>query len=186
MQDIARPDLSNTVSPGRIQLHGVLARVLDTGVLLIGESGIGKSECALELVTKGHQLVADDVVDVVVTPDGLVGKAPELTSELLEIRGLGILNIREIFGDRAACAGSTIDICVEFLRSVEVERIENVVGSYEIVGHSIPKFTLPVSSGRNLSTLVEVAARIFIKDGTGQDAAHILLEKHQALLDLVR
>src|SRR5687767_7156875 len=95
-----------------LQIHGVLVRVLGTGVLLAGESGIGKSECALDLVTKGHSLVADDVVRIVFDGDSLIGTAPELTFELLEIRGLGIINVRELFGEKAVIPSCSIDLCV--------------------------------------------------------------------------
>jgi len=183
MQHISKPEYLDKVSSARIQLHGVLVRVLDKGVLIVGESGIGKSECALELVTKGHQLVADDVVEVIVAADNLSGRAPALTFELLEIRGLGIINVRELFGDRAACVDSVIDFCIELRKWAEVERIENVVSEHQIAGHSIPKYILPVSSGRNLSTLVEVAARLFRSRETGSDATKVLLEKHEALLN---
>jgi HPr kinase/phosphorylase len=186
MQNISNPGFPQRVSPARIQLHGVLVRVLDTGVLLIGESGIGKSECALELVTKGHQLVADDVVEVTVATDSLSGKAPALTFELLEIRGLGIINVRELFGQFAACSESEIDLCIELRKWSEVDRIENVVKKHEVGGYVIPKFILPVSSGRSLSTLVEVAARLFRNRETGSDAARVLLEKHEALLNPMR
>lgn len=185
MQDIPSPDLHERVPPTRIQLHGVLVRVLDVGILLIGESAIGKSECALELVSKGYQLVADDVVEVEVTSETLVGKAPELTSELLEIRGLGIINVRELFGEHAVCGAAVIDICVELQKWSEVERIGDVVGQYAIADRTIPKFTLPVSPGRNLSTLVETAARLHLNRSTSVDAGKLLLEKHAALLNSV-
>ena len=163
-----------------------MVRLLDTGVLLIGESGIGKSEGARELVTKGHQLVADVVVEVIVAEEGLLGRAPALTFELLEIRGLGIINVRELFGQFAACSESEIDLCIELRKWSEMERIENVIKKHEIAGYAIPKFILPVSSGRSLSTLVEVGARLFRNRETGSDATRVLLEKHEALLNPIR
>ena len=186
MQETSQQDRNDSIPTKRIQLHGVLVRVLDTGILLIGESGIGKSECALELVTKGYQLVADDVVDLFVTDDAITGKAPSLTFELLEIRGLGIIYVRELYGDAAVRPESTVDLCVELQNRAQVERIENVVGEYFIDGNSIPKYVLPVSSGRNLSTLVETAARLFIRHQSGATATSVLLEKHAALLNPTR
>ena len=186
MQDIPTQDRTDSIPTKRIQLHGVLVRVLHTGILLIGESGIGKSECALDLVTKGYQLVADDVVDLFITGEAITGKAPSLTFELLEIRGLGIINVRELYGDAAVRAESPVDLCVELQKRADVERIENVVGEYLIGGCSIPKYILPVSSGRNLSTLVETAARLFIRHKSGATAASVLLEKHAALLNPTR
>src|SRR5687768_18351487 len=104
MHDNPKGEPAAPGTEAQLRLHGVLVRVLDTGILLIGESGIGKSECALDLVTKGHPLVADDVVEVFVDSDRLFGRAPALTYELLEIRGLGIINVRELFGADAICA----------------------------------------------------------------------------------
>lgn len=187
-----RTDLSNHDSLTgksrfeRVQLHGVLVRVLETGALLIGESGIGKSECALDLVSKGHQLVADDVIEVRADADGLTGRAPELTSDLLEIRGLGIINVRDLFGETSVCTESAIDLCVEFQRNTDVERIGNVIGEQDVAGRRIPKFVLPVSSGRNLSTLVETAARLYLNRKSAPDAGEVLIKKHRSLLDRTR
>lgn len=186
MQNISKADSQNKVWSAPFRLHGVLVRVLDTGVLLIGESGIGKSECALDLVTRGHQLVADDVVEISVIADRLYGRAPALTFELLEIRGLGIINVRELFGEDAITVESKIDVCVELQKWTDVERIGNVVYEHHIRDRTIPKFVLPVSSGRNLATLVETAARLFISRESGSDAAGSLVEKHAALLNQVQ
>src|SRR5829696_6861107 len=93
----------------KCQLHAVLVRIFDTGVLLVGESGIGKSECALELITRGHRFIADDAVEVYALNDRLLGKAPRLTNHLLEIRGLGIINVPEVFGDTAIFEESSVD-----------------------------------------------------------------------------
>ena len=185
MQDSLNPDPPGREMAASLQLHGVLVRVLGQGVLLVGESGIGKSECALDLITKGHQLVADDVVEVRIADAKVSGSAPELTFELLEIRGLGIINVRELFGVTAVEGDSAIDLCVELQKWSEVERVENVIGEYRIADCVIPKFVLPVSSGRNLSTLVEAAARLFINRASGSDTTQVLLEKHAALLDRV-
>ena len=183
MHEIGKLESHNKIWSTPLRLHGVLVRVLETGILLIGESGIGKSECALDLVTKGHPLVADDVVEVFVDSESLVGRAPSLTFELLEIRGLGIINVRELFGAEAICSESRIDLCVELHKWVEVERIGNVVYDYQIRDRAIPKFVLPVSPGRNLATLVETAARLHACRGKGSDAGRTLVEKHAALLD---
>ena len=186
MQDTSKQDRTDSIPAKRIQLHGVLVRVLDTGILLIGDSGIGKSECALDLVTKGYHLVADDVVDLFVTAESITGKAPSLTYELLKIRGLGIINVRELYGDAAVRSETPVDLCIELQKWAEVEEIEDVVGEYVIDGLSIPKYVLPVSSGRNLSTLVETAARLFTRHKGGATAARLLLEKHSALLNPTR
>src|SRR5262245_50131490 len=97
------------------QLHGVLVRILNKGVLLLGESGIGKSECALDLVRGGGQLVADDVVQVFEEDGRLFGRAPQLTRNLIEIRGVGIIDIRDAFGESAVCDDAEISVCVELV-----------------------------------------------------------------------
>jgi HPr kinase/phosphorylase len=168
-----------------VQVHGVLVRVFGTGVLIIGESGIGKSECALDLVTRGHKLVADDVIEILDSGEKLSGRAPALTYELLEIRGLGIINVRRAFGDDAVCEVSSMELCVELQKDADVERIGNIVGKHVIAGRSLPKFVLPVQPGRNLATLVETAARIFINRDSGPDTGDLLVERQKALLEAV-
>lgn len=170
-------------STDQTQLHGVLIRVADVGVLLTGNSGIGKSECALELIEKGHQLVADDVVAITRTDDSVVGRSPALTFELLEIRGLGIINVRQLFGDAAVLNESRIDLCIELSKDAEVDRLDGALSESCIAGCEIPQFVLPVNSGRNLSTLVETAVRIFRQHDRGAGTAELLMQKHQNLLD---
>ena len=166
----------------KCQLHAVLVRIFDTGVLLIGESGIGKSECALDLITRGHRLIADDAVAVFSADEQrLVGTAPPLTKRLLEIRGLGIINVPEVFGDAAFLEESTIDLCIELRRQVEPRPLEDVVSNYELAGSKLPKFVLPVSTGRNLATLVETAVRLHRIGGTSK-ASELLIEEHRKLL----
>ena len=167
------------------QLHAVLVRVFDTGVVIIGDSGIGKSECALDLVTRGHQLVADDAVQIYADADKLTGTAPDLTRHLLEIRGLGVIDVEAIFGTSSVCAESSIDLCVELRKLPGVERLENVMSEYEIAGRGVPKFLLPVSSGRNLATLVETAVRLYRKGGMGTTAQR-LVDDHTKLMNPVR
>jgi HPr kinase/phosphorylase len=163
------------------QLHAVLVRVFDTGVLLIGDSGIGKSECALELIAKGHQLIADDSVRAVANGETLIGKAPALTRHLLEIRGLGIINVPEVFGDTSVVEESVIDLCIEFRRSIEMKPLEDVAFEFEIAGLKVPRFVLPVSPGRNLATLVETAVRLHRIGGTFRNS-ELLIENHAKLL----
>lgn len=165
--------------PTKCQLHGVLVRVFDVGVLLLGESGIGKSECALDLITRGHQLIADDAVEIFSKGNKLVAKAPELTRHLLEIRGLGIINVSDIFGDEAVGVESEIELCVELRKSIAPAPLENVVSDYQVAGISMPRFVLPVSPGRDLATLVETAVRLY---RNGNDTVGSLIEKHAKLL----
>ncbi|MBS1797268.1 MAG: HPr(Ser) kinase/phosphatase [Acidobacteria bacterium] len=169
----------------QITLHGVLMGMFGIGVLILGDSGIGKSECALDLITRGHYLIADDSVTIKKVGDKLEGKSPELIQDYLEIHGLGIINIRELFGVSAIGKGSQIEICIELKNWKEFEEIDRLglkMHEEEIFGLKIPKFVLPVSSGRNLSTLVETAVRIHLLREAGFDAARSLIEKHQLLV----
>lgn len=167
-------------------LHSVLLGMYGTGVLFIGESGIGKSECALDLITRGHRLISDDTVIIKKIGDKLFGESPELTAEHIEIRGLGIINIKDLFGVSAVGKTQQIDLCIELKKwseVVEVERLGLDTKKENIFGIGIPKFVLPLSSGRNLSTLVETAVRIYLLKASGYDAAKLLVEKHTAALN---
>lgn len=169
----------------QITLHGVLMGMFGIGVLIIGNSGIGKSECALDLITRGHYLIADDSVLIKKVGDKLEGKAPDLIQDYLEIHGLGIINIRELFGVSAIGKGSQIEICIELKKWSEFEEIDRLgltMIEKEIFGLNIPKFILPVTSGRNLSTLVETAVRIHLLRASGYDAAQNLIERHKTLV----
>lgn len=166
-------------------LHAVLLGMYGSGILLVGDSGIGKSECALDLITRGHQLISDDAVMVKKIGEHLEGTAPELTFEHLEIRGLGIINIRDLFGVSAVSNRKKIDLCIELKDWNDVDEIERLgleMGEEEIFGVKLPKFVLPVSSGRNLSTLVETAVRVHLLRANGYDAAQQLIEKHTKML----
>lgn len=169
----------------RMMLNGVLMGMYGLGVFLQGESGVGKSECALDLITRGHHLISDDVVWVKKIGEKLEGSAPELTYEHLEIRGLGIINIRDLFGVSAIGKQKKIDLCIELKRwdnLKEIERLGIETQQQEIFGLKIPKFVLPVSSGRNVSTLVETAVRLHLLRTAGYDAAQKLIEKHTRIL----
>ncbi|MGQ0541185.1 MAG: hypothetical protein ACT4O9_04950 [Blastocatellia bacterium] len=169
-----------------VTLHGVLVELYGLGVLILGESGIGKSECALDLVTRGHRLVADDMVLLTLIGQSLHGRSPDLTFELLEIRGFGIVNIRELYGASAVCQSVGVSICVELRRWEEVESIERLgpeTQSTTLLGVPVPKFEIPVRPGRNLSTLLETAARIFKLSHAGNITAGKLTKDHTELLN---
>jgi len=169
----------------QITLHGVLLGIYDIGVLIIGESGIGKSECALDLITRGHSLVSDDAVCIKKIGSRLEGQSPELTFEHIEIRGLGILNIRDLFGVSSIRKCKSIALCIELKKWQDVEEIERIgleMQQEDIFGIKLPKVVLPVSSGRNLSTLVETAVRVHLLRASGYNAAQKLIEKHTAKL----
>jgi HPr kinase/phosphorylase len=176
LQEILAPQMT---------IHGVLMGMFGIGVLIVGNSGIGKSECALDLITRGHYLIADDSVLIKKVGDKLEGKSPELIQDYLEIHGLGIINIRELFGVSAIGKGSQIEICIELKKWSEFEEIDRLgitMNEKEIFGLQIPKFVLPVTSGRNLSTLVETAVRIHLLRASGYDAAQNLIERHRTLV----
>ncbi len=156
-------------------LHGVLVDVFGVGILLLGKSGIGKSECALELVLRGHRLVADDVVDVVKTPPStVVGQSNELIRHHMEIRGLGIISIKDLFGVSAIRETKRIELVVlfeEWDRTVEYDRLGLSRETHDILGIAIPKVTIPVRPGRSLTMLVEVAARNQLLKAMGHHSA---------------
>jgi HPr kinase/phosphorylase len=143
--------------------HGVLVDVLGVGVLLLGKSGIGKSECALDLVLKGHRLVADDVVKIrMKLPSVLFGEGSDLLNYHMEIRGLGIINIKHLFGVSAIRERKKIDVAIELVDwqdGEEYDRLGLEEESYHVLGLKIPLLKIPVRPGRNITTIVEVAAR---------------------------
>jgi HPr kinase/phosphorylase len=167
--------------------HGVLLDIYGLGILIEGASGIGKSECALDLIARGHRLVADDVVEVKrIGADKLLGAAPELLREHLEIRGLGIMNIRDLFGVSAINATKSIDLSIKLKRWDEAEEVDRLgidAQTIEILGVSIPQLVIPVSPGRNLSTLVETAARVQLLRIRGYNAARELVARHEKMLE---
>lgn len=177
--------LTKVLAP-QTSIHGVLMGMYGLGVLILGESGIGKSECALDLITRGHGLISDDIILIKKIGDLLEGTSPELTFEHLEIRGLGIINVRDLFGGSAiGKQKKTIDLCVELRKWDEVEEVERLgleTGETEIFGVKLPKFMLPVSPGRTISTLVETAIRVHLLRLNGYDAAQKLIERHTQML----
>ncbi len=176
--------LQNELAPS-LTLHGVLLEMYGIGVLLQGKSGIGKSECALDLISRGHSLISDDAVLIKKIGEVLEGTAPELTYEHLEIHGLGIMNVRDLFGISAVSQSIGISLCIEldvWDKKSNIERIGLDTQTEEIFGLSIPKYVLPVSSGRNLAILVETAVRLYILRTKGIDAAQRLIEKHDTVV----
>jgi HPr kinase/phosphorylase len=156
-------------------LHGVLVDVYGMGVLLLGESGIGKSECALDLVHRGHRLVADDAVEIRRYPNGaLVGRAAEMIRYHMELRGIGIINIKHLFGVSAVRTSKSIELVIELQRwdpTKKYDRLGLDGETYEILERERPLLRLPVASGRNLALLIEIAARNELLKTQGYDAA---------------
>lgn len=159
-------------------VHGVLLDVLGLGVLILGESGIGKSECALDLIVRGHRLVADDAVEVRRRAESVViGACPDLTKHYIEIRGLGVINVQELFGVAAIRGSKRVELVVQLERwseGQEVERLGLDPAQHDLFGCLIPLVRIPVAPGRNLAILVEVAARNQLLLARGHDAAKTL------------
>lgn len=166
-------------------LHGVLLDVLGMGVLLTGESGVGKSELALELISRGSGLVADDVVELYrIAPETLEGCCPELLKDFLEVRGLGMLNIRTIFGETAVRIKKNLKLIIELKRPISgiipgLDRLPMNASSQEILGVAVRKVVLPVAAGRNLAVLVEAAVRNYILQLRGIDSTREFLQRHE-------
>ena len=162
-------------------MHGVLLDILGLGVLLIGDSGIGKSECALDLVVRGHRLVADDTVEVRRRGDTVViGTCPELTRHHMELRGLGVINIRDLFGVASTRSSKRIELVVQLERwdpAREYDRLGVDENTHEMFGVRIPLIHMPVAPGRNLAILVEVAARNQLLRSKGLNAARDLVSR---------
>jgi HPr kinase/phosphorylase len=162
-------------------VHGVLMDILGMGVLIVGDSGIGKSECALDLVVRGHRLVADDAVDVRRRGEtDLIGTCPELTRHHMEVRGLGVMNIQDLFGVASTRTSKRMELVVQLERwdpTREYDRLGLEENVYELFGVRIPLIKLPVAPGRNLAILVEVAARNQLLRGRGINAARELVSR---------
>ena len=167
-------------------VHGVLVDIYGVGVLIKGESSVGKSETALELVQKGHRLVADDAVEIRKTDENkLIGQAPELLRHFMEIRGIGILDIKTLYGVRAVKTRHEIGLVI-YLESWDKNKYYDRLGldrEYEnIMGVQIEKMTVPVKPGRNTSMILEVAAMNYRQRGMGYDAAEEFTKKLNQLL----
>lgn len=171
-------------------LHGVMLDVLEIGVLITGDSSIGKSELALELISRGHGLVADDVVELQqIGPETIQGRCPPLLRDFLEVRGLGVLNIRSIFGETAVRPRKALRLIVH-LEPPEAgearDRLATRSGTRDILGVEIPTVTLAVAPGRNLAVLVEAAVRNHILLTRGIDSTREFIMRQEAALRLGR
>ena len=164
--------LSEALAP-RQTCHGVLLDVFGVGVLITGESGIGKSECALELIKRGHQLVTDDVVDISRVGSKLVGESPEMVRDFMELRGIGIVDIKSIFGIGAVLRRKTINIVIHleiWSPDKDYDRLGTREQTTEILGVNLPLIEMPVRSGRNLAIIMEIAARNWRLKSEGYNA----------------
>jgi len=175
--------LARTLAP-RITLHGVFLEVFSIGVLITGEAGSGKSELALELISRGHRLVADDATEfTLIAPDVIDGTCPELLQDLLEVRGLGVLNVREMFGHMSVKPSKYLRLVIHLkpLRDGEdidaLTRLTGDTGHREVFDVQVPMITIPVAPGRNIAVLVEAAVRSHALKSKGIDPAQTFIDR---------
>lgn len=167
--------------------HGVFLDALGVGVMITGDSGVGKSELALELITRGSGLVADDITELYrISPETLEGRCPELLRDFLEVRGLGMLNIRTMFGETAVRRKKSLKLIVHLYRPPhdDLSKLERLPtsGFEEIMGVKISKVELPVMAGRNLAVLVEAAARNFVLQQRGINTMQEFISRQELLM----
>lgn len=168
-------------------LHGVYMEVISVGVLLKGESSVGKSELALELISRGHRLIADDAPEFSrISPEIISGHCPELLRDFLEVRGMGVLNIRKMYGDSAIKLNKYLRLIINLVPQAKadpnIDRL-NYSNSYEdVLGVKIPVITLQMAPGRNLAVMVEAAVRTYKLKNQGYDANVDFIERHKNLL----
>ncbi|MBA2238540.1 MAG: HPr(Ser) kinase/phosphatase [Lysobacter sp.] len=192
--------LARALAP-RVTLHGVFMEIYSIGVLITGASGSGKSELALELISRGHRLVADDAPDFTqIAPDVLDGTCPEMIQDMLEVRGLGVLNIRQMFGDTAVKNNKYLRLIIHLTRPDEdcepgsageserrrssgIERLTGDNGFRHVLDLDVPTTTLPVMPGRNLAVLAEAATRLHSLRMKGLDPATAFIARHSHFLE---
>lgn len=185
--DLLRIWLSRTFAE-TVELHAVMMDVLGMGVLITGDSGVGKSELALELISRGHGMVADDIVEIArVAPNTLEARCPPMLRDFLEVRGLGVLNIRTVFGETACRRKIKLKLVVNLLRpqkgATEIDRLPLGAETHEILGVPVRKVSIPVAAGRNLAVLLEAAVRSTILLLRGIDSTQEFVERHKQAMD---
>jgi HPr kinase/phosphorylase len=179
--------ITQSLAPSAI-LHGVFLEVLGLGVMISGDASVGKSELALELITRGHRLVADDALEVyAVAPDTLEGRCPTLLQDYMEVRGLGVLNIRRLFGETAVKHKKNVKLIIHLTPAEKwetVDRLDMRAETRDILGILIPEVRIPVAVGRNLAVLVEVAVRNHILRLRGFNSSEEFVERQRALMQV--
>lgn len=186
--DVLRLYLSRMLA-ANATLHGVFLDVLEMGVLITGASAIGKSELALELISRGHGLIADDIVEVYkMSPELIEGRCPDVLKDFLEVRGIGILNIRTTFGETAVRPRKSLKLIVHLEDHTDeqfkrLDRMSVNATFQEILGVKIRKVVIPVAAGRNLAVLVETAVRNFVLNLRGIDSTREFIERQSKLME---
>ena len=171
--------LNEKLAPS-VTMHGVLMDISGVGILLTGHSGVGKSETAMELIKRGHRLVADDSVIIKKVADSLIGTSPEMIRYFMELRGIGIINIKNMYGSGSILNEKEIELVIElenWEEGKEYDRLGEGTLYEEILGVKVMKHVIPVKPGRNLSIIIEVAARNFRLKSMGYDAAQELIAR---------
>lgn len=180
--------LTDILAP-RTTIHGVFMEVLGVGILLTGDSAVGKSELALELISRGHRLIADDApIFSRTSPDIISGECPPMLQDFLEVRGLGLLDIRNMFGDNAIKLKKFLRLIIQLrklseLKLEEYDRLEGTKGVQQLLNVDIPMTTLPIAPGRNLAVLVEATVRKHILELQGFNAVKRFEARQRALID---
>jgi HPr kinase/phosphorylase len=184
---IMRPYLARALAE-YTEMHGVLLDVLDVGVMITGQSGVGKSELALELISRGHGLIADDVVELYrIAPNIIEGRCPAMLKDFLEVRGLGMLSIRTIFGETAIRIKKNLKLIVELQRAsaeqmAGLDRLPLRPERASVLGVPVRKVILPVAGGRNLAVLTEAAVRNFVLELRGFDSTQEFMRRQESLM----
>jgi HPr kinase/phosphorylase len=178
--------LNNALAP-KIMRHGVFIEVYGEGLLILGESGMGKSEAALELIKRGHRLIADDAVDIKkVNSTTVMGTAPELIRNYIELRGIGVVDVRNIFGNGAVKMAEKIDLVVKletWNQETAYDRLGSETNYIDILGVKLPYLTVPITPGRNLAVILEVAAMNNRQKRMGYDSARDFSERLDQYFD---
>ncbi len=178
--------LNNALAP-KIMRHGVFVEVYGEGLLIIGESGMGKSETALELIKRGHRLISDDAVNIKkINSSTLMGTAPDLIRNYIELRGIGVVDVRHIFGNGSVKMGEKIDLVVRletWKQDATYDRLGNNTQYIDILGVKLPYLTVPVTPGRNLAVILEVAAMNNRQKRMGYDSARDFSERLDQYFD---
>jgi len=188
MVDVIRLYLARVLAESTT-LHGVFLDVLEMGVLITGASAIGKSELALELISRGNGLVADDIVELYrISPDTIEGRCPAVLRDFLEVRGIGVLNIRTIFGETAVRPRKLLKLLVHLEDHgheafSDLDRLQVNATYQDVLSVPIRKVTIPVAAGRNLAVLVEAAVRNFVLNQRGIDSTKEFIERQQKLME---
>ncbi|MBU1338341.1 MAG: hypothetical protein KKD56_04650 [Acidobacteria bacterium] len=161
-------------------ISGGLLHMLSLGILIVGDSGVGKSETALELILRGHHFISDDVTQVFKESGQVMGRAPELSRDFMEIRGMGIINIRHIFGADALLEKTAVDLVIELKKWEEGREYDRLglkyYGEHTVLDEKIPQMSMPVAPGRNMATLIEVACKVHLLREQGYHAPEEIIK----------